>query len=148
MLTVGFLLDNVPDDFKATAYNIHKLVGLSVLLLMILRLCWALANPKPHLPNTALWERFAERFVHFALYFLVILMPLAGWIGSSAAGRYPHIGDFLIKFPVAEDKGIKELAFNIHGIAAYLLIGFITIHVLAALYHYFIKRDNVLQRML
>src|SRR5579883_1153114 len=89
MLILGYLMDDLPKEYKALAYNTHKLTGLSILVLMIVRLVWALMNPKPALLNVSVWERLAEHFMHFLLYAVVIAMPIAGWIGSSAAGKVP-----------------------------------------------------------
>lgn len=148
-ITFGFFLDDIPKDYQPAAYNLHKLTGLTILALMLLRAIWALTNPKPLLPmNTRPWEKMAERTVHFLLYFSLIAMPLAGWVGSSAAGRPPHIGDINFLLPVEKSKELTDLAFNIHGIFALTIIILVSIHILAALFHHYIKKDNVLRRML
>ena len=149
MIVFGFFLESIPKDYQPIAYNSHKLTGLTIFVLMILRGLWALINPKPILPyNTQLWERIAERSVHYLLYAVVLTMPLVGLIGSVAAGRPPHIGSFVITLPIAEDKAFAENAFTLHGILAFTLIALITIHVCAALFHHFIRKDDILRRML
>src|SRR5579862_5720649 len=93
MIIYGYLMDDIPKAYKPMAVNIHKLTGLTILALMILRMLWALMNPKPVLPpETKNWERFTERFVHLLLYAVLIAMPLAGWIGATAVGKPPHLG--------------------------------------------------------
>jgi len=149
MLTGGFFLDDMPKDYQPLIYNLHKLTGLTILCLMVLRALWASINIKPALPmGTPAWQRSAERILHFLLYITVIAMPLAGWIGACAGGRPPHIGDFKLALPIAENKPLAGFAFDIHGILAITIIVLASIHIAAALYHYFIKRDNVLNRML
>ena len=149
MLTFGYFLGDFPEAYKGTVYNLHKLTGLLILSLMLLRLCWALMNPKPILPVTIPgWQLVAERVVHCSLYIAAIGMPLAGWIGSCAAGRYPHVGDLEFILPIPQNKGIVEAAFNMHSIFAIALIILISIHALAALYHHFVKQDQILKRML
>lgn len=149
MITFGFFLEDVPKDYQPVTYNIHKLTGLAILVLMLLRGIWALMNPKPVLPfGTPNWQRYAEHIVHFSLYALVIAMPLVGWIGSSAAGRPPHIGEFVFMLSVQQSKALVEACFEAHEVIAFLIIFFVTIHVAAALYHYFIKNDGILERML
>jgi cytochrome b561 len=149
-VTFGYFLESIPKDIQPITYNLHKLMGVSILLLMLLRGLWALNNPKPYLPlSTKLWEHLLERFVHFLLYALVFAMALVGWIGSIAAGRPPHLGNLLITLPlIPANKEIVEIAFYLHGILAIALIILVGLHVAAALFHYIIKRDNVLQRML
>src|ERR1700722_20116700 len=85
MLVVGYLLEDVPKDWQRTVYNMHKLTGLTLLCLVMLRLVWALINKKPALPpSTSLFEKMGERLVHGLLYVALIAMPLAGWIGATA----------------------------------------------------------------
>ena len=149
MLVFGYFLGDVPKDYQPMTYNIHKLIGLTILLLMLLRLGWALMNVKPRLPDgTPCWQRGAERLTHFLLYVAVIGMPLFGWVGSVAAGHAPHIGGFDINLPIAQSKELADTAFTLHGYFAIVLIVLISIHALAALYHHFICRDDILRRML
>lgn len=148
MLVVGFFMDDMPKDLKPLTFNIHKLTGLTILALMCLRLGWTLMNTKPALPMPVpLWQRLAERLVHFSLYFFVILMPIVGWVGSVAAGYAPHLGGFEFNLPIEKNEAVADLAFELHEIIAFIIIGLVTVHVLAALYHQFIKRDNLIKRM-
>jgi len=114
-----------------------------------LRLGWTIINPKPALPSdTPCWQRGAERLVHFLLYAAVIGMPLAGWIGSVAAKRPPHLGNINFNLPIEPDKALSGIAFEIHGYLAVAIVVLVTIHFLAAFYHQYIKHDNILRRML
>jgi len=149
MLVFGYFLDDFPKDVQPLTYNIHKLTGLTILLLMVLRLCWKLINPTPVLPaDTKPWERKAEHLVQYGLYFFLLLMPIVGWIGSCAAGHPPRLGDFEFNLPIAQSKTVDDVAFWLHNNIALVLIALVSIHFVAALFHYFIKRDNVLRRML
>lgn len=149
MIIGGFFMEDVPEDWKGFVYNAHKLTGLTILVLMVLRLLWAFMNTKPTLPvMTKAWEKVAERVVHGLLYVTLIAMPLLGWIGSTAAGRAPKLGSWAIALPIAEDKGLKEWAFEWHETLAWVIIVLVTIHVAAALFHHLIKKDDVLRRML
>ncbi|HEX4046142.1 MAG TPA: cytochrome b [Gammaproteobacteria bacterium] len=149
MIIFGFLLSNIPKDYQPVAYNIHKLIGLSILVLMILRLLWTLSNPKPAVPrDTPAWQQWAERFVHYSLYAVVLAMPISGWIGSSSAGKPPHLGDIAFGLPIEKNKELITTSFSVHEILAFVIIGLVCVHVGAALYHQFIKKDNVLQRMM
>jgi cytochrome b561 len=149
MIIYGYFLDDLPKDFKSTGYNIHKLTGLTILTLMLLRLGWALLNPKPVLPfNTPSWQKQGERLVHFLLYITVIAMPVVGWIGSVASGHAPHIASIQLELPLEQSKAIADTAFFLHDKLAIAIIVLVSIHALAALYHHFIKRDNILRRMM
>jgi cytochrome b561 len=148
MLSFGFFMGDMPKEYKPVIYNIHKLTGLTILFLMLIRFGWMLINPKPDSPaGVRCWEVYAEKFVHWSLYATVIAMPLAGWIGSSAADKPPHIGDWRLMLPIMRSDAIDEVSFQIHTVIAYIIIALLCVHVGAALYHHFIRKDNVLKRM-
>lgn len=151
MICLGFLLGHLPKSIRGTAYDLHKLTGLTILIVMLLRLFWKWMNPKPALPRqTRLWERIAEHSVHNLWYVVLIGMPLAGWFMSSAAGRYPSFfGLFSIPAPfIPVNKALAGTFSDIHSFLAYSIIVLFCIHVVAALKHYFIDKDDILQRMM
>ncbi len=149
MLILGYFLSDIAKPYQGMAYNTHKLTGLGILLLMLLRAGWAIGNPKPVLTHYAKrFERVAERLVHLSLYAAIILMPLVGWIGSSAAKKAPAIGNLSLTLPVATSKALSSWSFSVHNTLAIIIIVLVSVHILAALYHHFIKRDQVLLSMM
>ena len=149
MLIFGYCLGSIPKPYVPLAFNIHKLTGLTILTLMVLRAIWTSTNIKPALPsNTPLWQHLSDRAVQYALYLFIIAMPLAGWIGASASGKPPHIGNVRLSLLVPHSKSLSGLAFDVHNTVAIIIIALLCIHVTAAFYHYFIRKDDVLQRML
>lgn len=149
MIVGGFFLDDVPDEYKGTIYNLHKLTGLCILLLMVLRMLWASCNVKPALPaSMPHWQQVSARVTHYLLYLLVTAMPLVGWIGSSASRKAPHLGSFTFTLPVPEDKALSHALFDVHEVIAYMIIAVVCLHIAAALYHHYVKKDDVLRRML
>jgi cytochrome b561 len=149
LVIVGFSADSFSDVIKRPLINIHKIIGLTVLLLTCLRLLWALINPKPALPtDIPRWQYFAAYLVHGLLYAVLFVMALSGWIMSTAAGHPPNFFGYPLPFPgIVESKTISSFAWNIHSTAAWILIALVALHVLAALKHHFINKDNVLRRM-
>lgn len=151
LLTVGFLMtgmDASPDKFKI--YGLHKSFGILVLALMALRLGWRLINISPTLPdNMRRIEKLGAHAAHWALYALIIAMPLSGWMMSSASG-FPVSVFGLAPLPdlVAADKVLKGILCDAHELLAYAIIALVTLHALAALLHHFYHKDNVLRRML
>lgn len=151
MLIVGFFLDDVPAPFKGTAYMLHKSTGITILFLMILRFIWIHASGKPALPiATPLWEKILSSFVQYGFYLLLIIMPLSGWIMSVAANKIPiYFGMFEAPLPwIGSNKELSKFMANSHEIIAWILIAFITLHILGAFKHHFINKDNILKRML
>lgn len=149
LVFVGYFMGGISDKpTRISIINAHKLTGLTVLALMILRAGWALINPKPLLPlATPTWERVLVRCAHLLLYAFVIAMPLSGWIGSVAAGYVPHFANYVFNLPITPDPALAKLAFLAHYVLAIIIIVFVVLHIVAALYHHYIKRDDILRRM-
>lgn len=148
MLLLGYFMDDVSDEAaRHMIVNIHKVVGVSVLAIMILRVIWAVVNPKPKLFNTRFIEKFLAHGMHVVLYIILLLMPLSGWVMTSYSGKVPHIFDWKISLPLEQNKEYAERVASVHNALAIVIIVLVSLHVLAALYHYFIKKDNILQRM-
>lgn len=151
MLIVGVVMLYLPKEIKPPIYNLHKSVGLTVLILMVLRLIWRLSNPIPKLPETTpSWQVFAARWSHRWLYFIIILMPIVGWIMATAAGHPPNFWWIVkINFPfIPLSKPIASFFSKAHLILAYVIAVSLLIHTLGAMKHWLINRDHVLQRML
>jgi cytochrome b561 len=135
---------------KLQLYAWHKWVGVTVFLVVILRLAWRLADPVPRRPeHLAQWQRRLAGLSHAALYAVLIVMPLTGWIMSSAL-HLPvvYLGLVLIPSPFGVDRALGEAMRAAHLTLAVALLLLVSIHSLAALYHHFILRDDVLRRML
>jgi len=151
MLCVGLYmsgLDPSPQMFQL--YAVHKSVGITVLLLVLLRLLWRLTNGVPiPLPNLKIWEKSLARVIHGLLYTALLVMPLSGWIMSSAKGFSVSVfNSFTLPDMVRPDDGLAELAETIHELTAYTLIGMIALHFAGAMKHHLIDRDDTLRRML
>ena len=130
---------------------LHKSVGLTVLVLSLVRLGIRLARGFPSLPNhMAVWERVLARATHIAFYVLMIGTPLLGWaLASSGKRPIPYFGLFeWPKLPVPADKALGHQIFQAHGTAATLILITLALHVLGALKHQFFDKDWVLHRML
>jgi cytochrome b561 len=129
--------------------GIHKSIGLTVLVLSLLRLLWRLTHGFPRLPeHMARWEIALARANHLAFYVLMIAVPVAGYVMVSA-GRFPltWFGLFAVpKLPVGEALG--DLAHEAHEILAFTTVALVGLHVAGALKHHFLDRDDVLARML
>ncbi len=150
MLSFSFFLEDVPKQYQGIAYMLHKSFGLTVLGLMIIRIIWLLYRGKPALPATVpVWQRIAARLVQYGMYILLFAMPLSGWIMSVAENRIPtFFGLFSLPLPIAPNKYLGELMAEIHTTIVWVLIALIVLHFAAAMKHYFINKDNVLQSML
>ncbi|ASQ45976.1 cytochrome b [Legionella clemsonensis] len=151
MLSAGFFLEDLPEQYIGSAFMVHKSVGITILFLMIFRLIWVGYQGKLPLPDSVpVWERVFSRLVQYSLYLFLILMPLSGWIMSVAAERVPaYFGLFSISLPwIKPDKQLAHFMEEVHGVIAWILIGLIVLHIMGALKHHFYDKDNVLLTML
>lgn len=156
VLVVGQILlimagDAVEGEGARVFRDAHKAVGVSLLVLTLVRLGWRLANPAPPLPaGTPGWEKGLAHLTHVAFYAILLILPLSGWLASSAAGR--DINWFgLFNWPLLPIGGGREAAgqfMDIHRLVVKGLYVLLALHVLAALKHQFFDRDNVVHRML
>lgn len=150
LLAVGFYMVGLPKGLpvKATLLNLHKSLGLTVFLLVLLRIVALAAFNRPPLPPMRAWQRAAARITQGLLYVGMIVMPLAGYLGSS----FNRFGTRFWGLPLPkwgwEDPHLRELFFGIHEVTAYVLIALIVLHVAGALKHQWVDRDNLLARML
>ena len=152
LLCVGLWMIDLPMSAdKVRVYALHKSVGVTVLALALIRIAWRLGEKtRPGLPfGMPQWERAAAWSSHLLLYVGLLLMPLSGWLFNSAA-NFPlqWFGWLTIPGLTGPDPEIKVLARAIHHWTAYALIALLSLHVLAALKHHFVDRDETLRRML
>jgi cytochrome b561 len=150
LLCAGFYMTGLESSpFKLKVYGLHKSFGILVLMLVLARLVWRNANPRTGaLPGHALWERALARVTHFALYAAMILMPLSGWVMSSAGDFSANFfGLFELPHIVAKNKMIFDLGRGVHEILAQFLLVVVALHMAGAFKHHFIDRDETLQRM-
>lgn len=129
--------------------NWHFSVGAAILFFIAIRLVWRLLHPVPQFPELAPWEKLISGITHWMLYLLVVSMTLLGWAAANARGWEVKLFG-LVTLPQLAPNGSEwgHQAGDVHNILVYVLLGFIILHVAAAVYHYFIKRDDLVRRML
>jgi cytochrome b561 len=161
---LGFLMVDAYDAWLAghgdpalvmTLSRAHNTNGFLILILVMLRLSWRLGNPSPELPGALLaWQRFVARVTHIALYALLFLFPLSGWAALSAyEGEFPifffgwdHV--FRIVPQAAEGSPFNSDLFGeIHETCWKVGALILLLHISAALWHEYIRRDGALSRM-
>jgi cytochrome b561 len=129
---------------------IHESVGLTILAAMVFRAWWRWRHPPPPLPPAlSRLETGLAGLTHFALYLLLILMPIAGYSSAAAAGHaVSYFGVFSIPPLLPGNDRFAQMAIAIHLVGQYPLYLFVTLHIAGALFHGFVQRDGVLERML
>jgi cytochrome b561 len=149
--TLATLFEQLPAGAKKlTLLSRHKSIGITILILAVVRLAWRWSNPTPTLPDTLKpYERTLARLTHALLYVLLFAVPLSGWLMSSARG-FPVSWFGFLQLPdlVPKNKVLYEALVTTHGILAWTLGIVATVHLVAALKHHFVLKDDVLRRML
>jgi cytochrome b561 len=155
LIVVQFTLAWSADDLPLGARKLallarHKSFGMTILMLATLRLLWRLFNRPPELPvGMSTIERRLARATHVLFYVLLFVMPLTGWMMSSAKN---YSVSWFDQFTWPNLIGPNERAFDLlkttHDTLSWLLFALALLHILAALKHHFWNKDGVLKRML
>jgi cytochrome b561 len=150
-IAIGLYAGELPkeDPMRGGLYGLHKSLGVTVFFLVILRIGWRLlkGTPSYRVPLDRLTQ-LAASAGHAALYVLMLGLPVAGYVMSTAADR-PTSWFGLLTLPrvVPVDKALSHLAGRAHVVGAWILIAVLVVHIAAALWHHWVKRDEVMARM-
>lgn len=136
-------------DLREALKTWHYMLGLLVFALVWLRLAGRFSGPTPVIhPKPPVWQETSAKLLHLALYALMVVMPLTGWLLLSASGKPVPFFGLQLPALIGENKDLAKTIKEVHetiGTAGYYLIG---LHVVAAFYHHFFVRDNTLIRIL
>lgn len=128
----------------------HKALGITILMLSILRLGWRFTHKVPPLAESmAGWEKLLSRVVHVVFYVLLIGLPIGGWLGVSYYGRgFDMFGLFAVPLlPVAENAAAGKAVLGLHHEGAEILLLLVALHIIGALKHSFYDKLPSLSRM-
>jgi cytochrome b561 len=159
-VALGLSADSLPDDWVRPVIDTHKSIGITVLGLALLRVLWRVSHRPPPLPREfPSSERMAAHVAHFLLYFLMIALPLSGWMHDSAwkdAATHPMHLFGVVPFPrigliMNLDPAVKEPLHDrfgaLHTYLGYALYALLAMHIGGALKHELLDRKSVFKRM-
>lgn len=135
---------------RSANVNLHKALGVLLLVMVLVRLAWRAYDKPPALPaSMSQQERSGARLGHVLLYILMVAMPILGLLTSDTGGRPTDVfGLFTVPLMVGEDEALHEFFEDAHKVGAYALGTLIVLHLGAALMHKFWRKDGVAERML
>ena len=150
-IVFGFLIDDMAPrgtPARAATINLHKSFGIVLALLIVARLVWRLTHRPPAWPmSMSAWQRRAAQLSHRALYASMLLMPLSGYVASNFSKHGVKFFGFALR-PWGPDLPAAYDFFNgMHIITAFLFCALIAVHVVAALKHLLVDRDEVFSRI-
>lgn len=144
------MVDMSLSPLKLRLYSWHKWAGVTIFMLVLIRCVWRITHAVPPLPaDMPRWQRIAAEASHLALYALMIVIPLSGWLMSSAKGfQTVYFGVLPIPDLLQKNKELGETLALVHQALNFTMIGIVILHAAAALKHHFIDKDDILRRML
>lgn len=151
LIIVGLVMGDLPREDRMFAFTMHKSFGLLALGLAICRFVWRMSDKPPApLPGTPKSHVVSAEIVHWALYALMLAVPVAGYL-SSSYGHYPFPffmqPGLQVPLLTPENGSLRETWGDRHVLLVWILIVVIALHVGAALFHHFVKKDAILARM-
>lgn len=151
MVGLGFYAThlNFFDPWYHRALSWHRSLGVLVFAVHLIRLVWRLSHQPPSLPESLpKWERHAALFTHWTLYLFIFLLPLTGYVTSTADGRGVSVfGWWELPALLPPAAGRETWMGTIHLLVSVGFCLFVLLHIAAALKHHFINRDGILRRM-
>lgn len=151
VLALGIYMHDLPlSPEKLQLYSWHKWAGVTIFLLVLVRLAWRATHQPPALPESMPRPlQWIAHGGHLALYLLMIAIPLSGWLMSSAKG-FQTVWFGVLPLPdlVAKDKALGDLLRDVHEYLNLALLALLAGHVAAALKHHWVDKDDILVRML
>lgn len=150
MIGLGLWMVGLPISLtKLYAYGWHKWIGLTVLVLTVLRLLWRIRHPPPPLPPTMIaWQRAWAPWGHAVLLALLLAIPISGWLMSSAGGvSVVWFGILPLPDLVPRDPLAFTMLRTLHHWLAWTLMAVLALHVAAVVHHDLVRRDGIFRRM-
>lgn len=150
MIPAGLIMGRIePGPVQDGLYTMHRSFGMLILALMLVRLGYRLLHgvPAPE-PTLTAGQRAGSHIVHLALYGLVIAQAIIGWAATSAYGAaISFFGLFTVPPILAKDETVANPLFFVHDWLGYTVAALVVLHIAAALYHFIVRGDGVMQRM-
>ena len=151
MIPSGFMAANEwGGSWQDSLYDLHKSIGALIIPLVMLRLIYRWVRPPARLPDDIQRiQRLVAATTHWALYALLVLQPLAGWIATSAyPAPVPLFGWITLPPLWFEDRALSDRLFSAHRFIGVAIASLVAVHVTGALYHHFVRKDRVRMRMI
>lgn len=145
---IGLLVDTFPPSWEDGIVNAHKLIGIAIITLVLVRLFWRAGHrPPEHASAGILLDRLSTAS-HVGLYVLMLAVPVIGLAFAAWRGQGIDFGLFAILALLLPDRATAGTLGELHEIGAYLLIGLAALHAAAGFWHHFVRKDTVLASML
>lgn len=149
-LPLGWLMPDIRQGMApGSAMSLHVSIGITILVLIVLRFFWRLTHPVAPESSLPVWQRLSSGLVHWLLYAAVLATTASGWMFESARGWTINLYGVLPLPRLVEGGSPAGSAIGeLHATLVWVLVVLMSVHILAAFVHLFLYRDRVMQRML
>jgi cytochrome b561 len=150
VFALGWWMQEIPKQppgARADAFNLHKSIGLALLLLTVLRLGWRFRHPPPPLPSMPAWNAWLAHMNHGVMYVMLFVLTIGGYLGSAWSGYPVRFFGFELPSWSGQRPALKDFASDVHLWASWVLLASVTLHVAATAKHALIDRNGVFARM-
>lgn len=150
MIPAGIIMGQIKGGpLQNFLFDYHRSVGVVLFFITLVRLAYRLSNPPlPLADDIAGWQKGLAHGVHFALYTVLLVNPLIGWVGTSAYGAKIKVF-WLVELPaiIGKDRPFSETVLELHAYLGLAAAALVCLHLAGVFYHQFIRKDGVLMRM-
>lgn len=144
-----YMADLKPSPTMLKLYSYHKWIGVTIFFLVAIRLTWRATHAvPPPIAGMPRWQEIASKAIHHTLYVLMVVIPLSGWLMSSADGfQTVWLGILPLPDLLDKNKELGETLGEVHETLNWIMISLVALHIAAAIKHHFIDKDGLLNRM-
>jgi cytochrome b561 len=140
-------IPKIPAGPRVDAFNLHKSIGMTVLLLMLVRIGWRAQHRPPPFPPMPRWQSRLAYAVHILFYVCLIVQPLSGYLGSAFSGYPVRFFGVVLPAWAAKNDALKEAMSVVHLVNSWVLVGALALHVAGSIKHALLDRDGSFGRM-
>ena len=140
-------IPKLPQGPRVDAFNLHKSIGMTVLLLMLARIAWRARHRPPPLPPMPRWQSSLANSVHILIYVCLVVQPLSGYLGSVFSGYPVRFFGIVLPSWAAKNDTLKEALSVVHLVNSWVLIAALALHFAGSIKHALLDRDGAFRRM-
>lgn len=150
MIALGFYMTGLEKGSaeRSWFFGLHKSIGLTLAILVIIRLIWKIRSKSPALPDyVAPLQRKLATATHHLLYLMMFIQPVSGYISSSFSGYKTRFWGIPLPHWGSKQPELNQLFSEIHEISAFCLITLLCLHIAGVIYHLHRKETSLFRRM-
>jgi len=150
VVPLAWVMVNMPHTApdRGLVYTLHKSVGVTILALAVIRLAWRVTHPAPAPRHAARWDAAFAAATHWLLYLILFLMPVSGYLLSSASGTPVNYFGLFDLPALPRSDALSNAAKTVHLTTQWAVYALVLLHLAGTAWHVVVRRDGTLERML